>query len=246
VPALVFLDLDGTLVRSNLVHVALHHGARRATWVGRAGHVMGLALGAPGLAVLDRVSRSAFQDILFRSFQGLSEDRLRWLGEHAVEHMLMPRMRAGTPDLLDRLRRADLEPVLVTGNLAHVVAPFAKALGIARWYANALEMHRGEATGRLAPPLRTGANKAAIIRAECAEHGVDPEDCHAYSDSFADLPMLSAVGHPCAVHPDVGLREEARANHWPILDLDREAEAHGAFARAEALLEGALSNMVAG
>lgn len=219
-PTFAFLDLDGTLVRTNLVHIAVHHAARRASWGGRAANLLGLAAAAPALAALDKLSRTAFQDLFFRGFAELSEDRLRFLGEHAAEHVLTANLREGSLDLLDRIRAAGHEPVLVTGNLAHVVKPFARHLGIRHTASNRLELRHGVATGRLAPPLRTGANKASFIRAFCAKHDAEPEACHAYADAIADLPMLASVGHPCAVHPDLSLLSEARGNQWPVLDLE--------------------------
>ncbi len=219
-PTPAFLDLDGTLVRSNLMHIAMHHAARRATLSGRAANLLGLAAAAPALAALDKLSRSAFQDLFYRGFAGLSEDRLRYLGEHAAEHVLLANLRDESRDLLDRIRRAGLTPVLLTGNLAHVVEPFARHLGIELWFSNQLEVRDGFATGKLAPPLRSGANKAGVIRQVCADLGATADACYAYSDAIADLPMLAAVGHPCAVHPDLGLRSEARSHDWPILTLD--------------------------
>lgn len=223
-PRYAFLDLDGTLVRTNLGHIAAHHAARRASLSGRVAGLGALAASAPMLMGLDMVSRSAFQEVLFRHFRGLSADRLRWLGEHFAEHVLIENLRAGVPDLLDRLRKAGLEPVLTTGSLAHVVAPFARHLGITHWAANRLEVHGGAATGRLVPPVMSGARKAAWIREFCDRHGADLAECHAYTDSGADLPMLAIVGHPCAVHPDRELLLEARAMQWPIVDLEQARE----------------------
>jgi len=34
-----------------------------------------------------------------------------------------------------------------------------------------------------------------------------------------DLPMLTLVGHPHAVNPDMGLRAEARSRGWPVHDF---------------------------
>jgi hypothetical protein len=45
------------------------------------------------------------------------------------------------------------------------------------------------------------------------------EDCFANSESATDVPMLAAVGHPHAVNPDRGLRREALARGWPILQF---------------------------
>jgi HAD superfamily hydrolase (TIGR01490 family) len=214
-----FLDLDGTLVRTNLAHLAVHHASRRTTLSGRFGSLALLAASSPALATLDMVSRSAFQELLFRGFRGLSVDRLRYLGEHAAEHVLIQNLRPGVRELLARLRAAGLEPVLTTGSLEHVVTPFARALDIAHYAANRLEVHQGQTTGRLVPPVMSGARKAAWIRSFCHDRDAQLGDCHAYSDSGADLPMLAIVGHPCAVHPDRELLLEARAMQWPIVAL---------------------------
>ena len=219
-PRYAFLDLDGTLVRSNLAHVSIHHQARRQTLSGRAAALVGLAASGPGLLALDRVSRSAFQQVLYAGFGGLSGDRLRWLGEHAAEHVYLANLRKGTPGFLDRLRRAGLEPVLVTGSLAHVVAPLAARLGIRRWAANQLEIRDERATGRLLPPVMSGSRKAQWMRELCESTGASLAECHAYSDSAADLPMLAIVGHPCAVHPERALLYEAQAMQWPCIRLD--------------------------
>ena len=42
-----------------------------------------------------------------------------------------------------------------------------------------------------------------------------------YSDSANDIPLLSEVTHPVAVHPDDRLRAHAEDCGWPILSLDR-------------------------
>lgn len=224
-PRYAFLDLDGTLVRSNLAHVSIHHQARRQTLSGRAASIAGLALSGPGLLALDRVSRSAFQQVLYAGFAGISRDRLRWLGEHAAEHVYLANLRKGTPGFLDRLRRAGLEPVLVTGSLAHVVEPLAKLLNIERWAANQLEIRDERATGRLLPPVMSGARKAQWMRELCESTGALLAECHAYTDSAADLPMLAIVGHPCAVHPESALLYEARAMQWPVIQLDAGEDA---------------------
>jgi HAD superfamily hydrolase (TIGR01490 family) len=224
-PKFAFLDLDGTLVRANLAHVAVHHQSRRATLAGRVASLTTLAASAPALLALDKLSRSAFQELLYKGFRGISEDRLRWLGEHAAAEVYQANLRDGVPDLLARLRRAELEPVLATGSLAHVVGPFAKLLGIEHWTSNVLEIRDGTATGKLVPPVMSGSRKAAWIREFAETHGALLSECHAYSDSAADLPMLAVVGHPCCVNPERALVLEARAMKWPVIDLD-EGRAH--------------------
>ena len=56
------------------------------------------------------------------------------------------------------------------------------------------------------------------VREIVERDGLILDDCYAYSDSNNDLPMLSMVGHPCAVNPDKHLRAHAKANGWRIRD----------------------------
>jgi len=58
------------------------------------------------------------------------------------------------------------------------------------------------------------------VRAWAAAEEVDLGESFAYSDSIYDVPLLSAVGHPYAVNPDLRLRLVALTRRWPSLWLD--------------------------
>jgi putative phosphoserine phosphatase / 1-acylglycerol-3-phosphate O-acyltransferase len=49
---------------------------------------------------------------------------------------------------------------------------------------------------------------------------VDLGSSWAYSDSFYDLPLLSAVANPVAVNPDLRLQAMAALRRWPVLHFD--------------------------
>jgi len=76
----------------------------------------------------------------------------------------------------------------------------------------------GVYTGRLKGDLLHGPAKAEAVRALVFEHGFDLAHCFAYSDSYNDLPLLSLVGHPCAVNPDSRLRAYAEEQDWQVQD----------------------------
>ena len=67
-------------------------------------------------------------------------------------------------------------------------------------------------------------------------HGFDLARCFAYSDSFNDLPLLSLVGHPCAINPDPRLLAHAEEQDWQIRDYrtGRRAAEVGAAGRGAA------------
>src|SRR5699024_9564795 len=77
----------------------------------------------------------------------------------------------------------------------------------------------GVYTGALIGELLHGPDKAAAVRELASRHGFQLADCHAYSDSRNDLPLLDCVGFPCAVNPDRRLRIRARKAGWPVQDF---------------------------
>ena len=79
-----------------------------------------------------------------------------------------------------------------------------------------------------------GPFKAAAMRELAERHGWDLKECYAYSDSFTDVPMLEAVGHPFAVNPDRGLRREAAAREWPILQFEHPVPLRSRFSKLSA------------
>ncbi len=107
----------------------------------------------------------------------------------------------------------------MTGALDITVGPLAKHLKIDHYVTNRLEFVDGYATGRLLPPVMAAATKASWMRIYAEKEKLNLSDCYGYSDSMSDLPMLSVVGHPTAVNPDIRLRNTALQHDWPILDL---------------------------
>ena len=77
----------------------------------------------------------------------------------------------------------------------------------------------GYYTGRLVGGVLHGPEKAKAAAEVAAEHGLDLVECHAYSDSINDLPLLESVGYPHAVNPEHELRKIALQRGWPIQEL---------------------------
>ena len=134
---------------------------------------------------------------------------------------ILPMIRPGAPALLDRHRSA--ERVIVTATNRFVTGPIAAALGITNLLATELEQEDGRFTGRAVgtPCFREG--KVARLHEWLAARGerlTDYSESWFYSDSANDIPLLSAVTRPVAVHPDDHLRSHATERGWPILSLD--------------------------
>ena len=214
-----FYDVDGTLVKTNIVHVYAYYAMNRGSLLGMAGRTLGTAASLPLFGALDVINRKVFNEFFYRYYEGLTEDRLLTVAEDMFEDVLRPALYEQSKDLIAEARRAGCRIVLVTGALDFTMRPLARYLGADELIANKMQFVGGKATGKVIPPIIEGANKANAIRDYCAREGLSLAHCHGYSDSASDYAMLAIVGRPTAVNPDMRLRSLARAYNWPILDL---------------------------
>jgi HAD superfamily hydrolase (TIGR01490 family) len=217
--AAAFYDLDGTLVRTNLVHAFLYNAKNQQGILKSVLKTAATLMSVPMFFGADLYNRRLFNDVFFVRYKGESEDRLRYLADELFENAIRPSIFPGAYELIDKSKRLGLRQVLVTGAIDFTVQPLAKHLGIDDYVTNRLEFVDGTATGRLLPPVMAAATKASWMRIYAEKENLNLSDCFAYSDSMSDLPMLSVVGHPTAVNPDFRLRGTARQHDWPILDL---------------------------
>ncbi len=215
-----FFDVDGTLIRTNLVHALAFYAMNQGSFLGTAWQMARTVASIPLFWATDKVNRKLFNEVFYRYYQGQTEDRLAVLAEDLFEEVLLPAIYPGTPRLLDEARRAGCRIVLCTGALDITMRPLARHLGADDLIATRMHFVGGVATGRVVPPIIEGAHKALVVRDYCVREGLALEASHAYSDSFSDYPMLAVVGHPTAVNPDLRLRGVARAYEWPVISTE--------------------------
>lgn len=217
--AAAFYDLEGTLVSTNLVHTLGFYARNQQGVLRSLRKTATTVLSIPLFAATDQYSRKVFNDLFFQRYKGETEDRLRFFADELFETVLKPAVFPGTFELIEKSRSLGLRQVCVTGALDFSVEPLMKYLGIETYVSNRLEFVNGIATGRLLPPVLAAATKASWIRNYAEQEGINLSESYAYTDSMSDLPMLSIVGHPAAVNPDMRLKQTALHHDWPILNL---------------------------
>jgi HAD superfamily hydrolase (TIGR01490 family) len=141
----------------------------------------------------------------------------RFLAEE-IRHRLPEAAR----DLVTSHRSAGHALVLTTASNSVIAERSAAELGFTNWLSTELALVDGVFTGQVRglPNMREG--KLHRMQAWLAEQGLPPNALATawfYSDSINDLPLLSSVGHPVAVNPDVMLHQHAVANGWRVLDV---------------------------
>nr|MDQ3294575.1 HAD-IB family hydrolase [Actinomycetota bacterium] len=214
-----FFDLDRTLLR------------------GGSGPIISKALQEVGLLGDRSIPGEA---LVYRFFELFGESRLAmtatrnavrftagWSREAAhkagqiVADALVPMVQPFAAPLFAEHRAAGRPLVIATTTPIDVVRPFAERLGfddvIATTYG---EREDGTYDGSIAGDFVWGPGKLRAATAWAADHSRYIEDSYAYSDSYYDMPLLRAVGHPYAVNPDPRLLAAALLRRWPVLHLD--------------------------
>lgn len=220
-----FFDVDGTLVRTNLLQPTVFYLANQPNPLRVIGTLARAVARAPRMALAEMVDRRRFNELLFASYEGISRDRLMVLADEAFDRVLRSAVFPGARDLVQRCRAQGHDVVLVSGALDFLMDRLAMHLGATAVIGNQLEFRDGYATGKLRRPIVAGPEKTRLVRDWTKAHGHDLADCFAYSDSYSDVPMLSVVGHPCVVNPDLRLLKLARTYAWPVIFLGKRPPA---------------------
>jgi HAD superfamily hydrolase (TIGR01490 family) len=215
-----FFDVDNTLMRgASIYHFARGLAARkmfgprdlaRMTW----GQLYFRLRGAENSDHIDAARQAALAFVAGHSVADIVR-----LGEEIYDDTMADRIWEGARELTQRHLNAGQRVWLVTATPVELASILSRRLGLTGALGTVAETVDGMYTGRLVGGLLHGEAKAAAIRALAVREGLDLTRCAAYSDSVNDLPMLTLVGHPNAVNPDMALRAEARSRGWAVHDF---------------------------
>src|SRR5439155_1327676 len=134
-----FFDVDGTLISTNVVDAYAYYVFHRGTIFGTAQRLIrGLAM-APLYALTDRMNRKAFNELFYRAYRGLSEDRLVELAQDLCDKVLKPAVYPGALDIIAECRKAGCKIVLCTGAIDITMRPLQEYLGADDLIANSLQ-----------------------------------------------------------------------------------------------------------
>ena len=218
VAAAAIFDLDNTLVRGsslfhfgvhlsrngviNPVHVLRHLGAELC-FEHRGGERENMPANLAGR--------------MLRLVEGRAQSDIRDHATNFASHHLRQHLLASVLAEVMAFQFRGIPVFLATASPQELADAIARELGMTGAVGTVAEVRGGRYTGKLDSPIAHGSQKASRVRALIAEHGWDPRDCWAFTDSVNDLPLLACVGHPIAVNPDRHLKKLAQLNDWQIL-----------------------------
>lgn len=213
-----FFDVDGTLVEGHLMapmtrvfvgwKVVRRRAIAKALWrralyrLGRFDQRRMDRMWAESLAWLAGRDHAEFAEQVRRAFH---------------ETGGASRVRPGARVRIEEHREAGHRLVLASSGIEESLRPLAAALGFDDLVCTRLETADGRYTGRMIGPPCYGPQKLAAVRAWAEIAGADLGSSWFYADNASDLPLLEAVGHPVAVHPDRRLVRVAARRGWPVV-----------------------------
>ena len=238
-----FFDVDNTVLRgASIFHLAKGLW-KRGFFTGRDIAAMlwkqvHFALVGENLAHMAKIRDQALTFVA-----GHTVDEIERIGEEVYDEVMADKIWPGTRALAQSHLESGHDVWLVTASPVEVATVIASRLGLTGALGTVAENVDGVYTGRLVGDPLHGPSKAVAVEALADQRGYELELCSAYSDSANDIPMLSLVGHPCAINPDSTLLHHARANGWQIRDFrsGRKAAKLGAQAAGATALAGALA-----
>jgi HAD superfamily hydrolase (TIGR01490 family) len=150
-----------------------------------------------------------------------------WLKDHSVQHidefarhifndMIKNTIRKEAVLEIEHHRKNNAQLVLLSASLSFICKPVIDFLGLDDLICTDLQVLNNRFSGQPLGDICFGQEKLTRALAFAKKGHSELRNAYFYSDSFSDLPMLQAVGHPVCVTPDRKLEAAARKRGWLI------------------------------
>jgi HAD superfamily hydrolase (TIGR01490 family) len=216
-----FFDLDKTVIAKASIAAfgrPFYRGGlinRRLVFRALVSQIIYLHLGA------SEQKLARIRESMLMLTKGWDHNQIKEIVREALEEIVEPIIYAEALDLIEAHRAAGHKVYLVSASPEVIVQPLAEHLGVDGCIASRPVVDdEGRYTGEM-EFYAYGPFKAQAMAELAAREGVELEDSSAYSDSYTDLPMLEAVGHPVAVNPDRVLAKVAKEREWEVMQFTK-------------------------
>lgn len=219
---LAVFDLDGTVLSANVIETYLWTALPERDLMGRISELGSLLLRSPGYLNAERRDRGSFLRAFYRRYRGQNLAELEQLVDRELADQIMAHTATDALDRIREHREAGHRTILLTGAIRPLTRPLADLFDVVV-AADLATDDDGVCTGFLSGPPMVGESRSAWLKHYASLHGFNLAKSYAYADSHVDLPMLSTVGNPVVVSPDLALMRHANRNQWSMVEWPRTA-----------------------
>jgi alcohol-forming fatty acyl-CoA reductase len=213
VTTIAFFDIDGTLITENVWDHYLAQPKIAPQKRGVYRRFLPTYMARKAKLLPEARFREAWVTQMARLIKGWSTAQVDELFDRIVLHDIGDQFRADVKVRVQQHLARGERVILASGMFAGLAERFARLLGAETGIGTKLAFSGGVCTGKLDGRGCAGEQKPLFMKAFL---GGDLGAVTGYADSYSDVPMLSAVGHPVATYPDEELRAYAQARQWEI------------------------------
>lgn len=188
---LIAFDMDSTLIATEVIDELA-------------------ALAGVGDKVAAITGRAMAGDLDFKASLEQRVALLAGLKEQALAQVAarLP-LQEGAESLFRTLNQLGYKTAIITGGFDYFGRQLQARLGADYLHANRLEIHQGQLTGRLLPPIIDAQGKAKALRELAAKEKIALAQTIAVGDGANDLAMLDLAGLGIAFHAKPLVRDSA-------------------------------------
>ena len=211
-----FFDLDRTLIDVNSGTIwAKHEWAEKNISSLQFGQAL-LWIGMYHFSLIDMEAALSKALGFYRNTTAKElEARTRGWFVSQIEQRLRPEAKIAVGNHREQGHRL----VMATSTSCFQAKIATERFGLDECIANEYEVDEdGRFTGKTIGDICYGEGKKEKALRWAIRNDIDMAASFFYSDSYSDLPLLQAVGHPKVVCPDPRLRRYATQHGWPIFD----------------------------
>ena len=210
-----FFDLDLTIVRKDTFRMFLRYWYLRKmkNWKHLpATFLFGL------LRKLRLISLRKFKEVSLLSLKGMSKSEIEHIGKIFYEREIESNILQSAIKTIDFHRNRKEFVFLVSGCPDIYLNALAEYLNVDKYFCTELLYRNNSYTGRIKGSDCLWDEKVNRIKNDefIRNLNLDFNASYAYADGESDIPLLSLVGNPCIVNPNVKMRRWAAENKWQI------------------------------
>ncbi|OZM73399.1 inhibition of morphological differentiation protein [Amycolatopsis antarctica] len=215
-PVAAFFDLDKTIIASSSALAFSKPLLRQGLINRRAALKSAYAQLVFSLSGADAGKTERMRAQISALCAGWDVAQVRSIVTETLHDVVEPLIYAEAAELIAEHKANGHDVVILSATGDEVVTPIAEMLGATLSVGTRMQIVDGRYSGEV-DFYCYGENKARAAERLAAGRGYDLTQCHAYTDSSTDVPLLEVVGRPHVVNPDRALRRIAGERDWPVL-----------------------------